>query len=77
VTDGPERDAATAAEERLLAHVEGLRDHPPEPTEQLVATIVSAARWQGAVRPYLDAAGALWGAAAIGFRVLADPRGQR
>lgn len=64
----------TAAEERLLAHVKGLRDHPPEPADELVAAIVSAARWQGAVRPYLDAAGGLWAAAAVGLGILAGGR---
>jgi hypothetical protein len=47
----------TPAEQRLLDHLGGLRDHPPEADEQLVNAVMSTVRWQAAVRPYLSAVG--------------------
>jgi hypothetical protein len=62
-------DAATPAEERLLDRLDELRRHPPEPAEDLGARVVRAARWQGALRPYALAAGALAASIADGGRV--------
>ena len=47
----------TPAEQRLLDHLGGLREHPPEADEQLVSAVMSSVRWQGAARPYLFAVG--------------------
>jgi hypothetical protein len=48
----------TSAEQRLLDHLGGLSEHPPEADEQLVPAVMRSVRWQGAVRPYLSAVGA-------------------
>ena len=34
------------AEERLLAHLESLREHPPEAGDRLVPGVIRTARWQ-------------------------------
>jgi hypothetical protein len=67
----------TPAEQRLLAHLEALREYPPEPDEQLVAAVIDTVRWQAAVRPYLSAAGVLATAFATGAAVLMGTGGQR
>jgi hypothetical protein len=77
MTDGIDSDAQTPAEERLLAYIETLREEPPESTGRLVAEIVRTARWQSALRPYLQVAGTLAGALVIAARVVVDPRAER
>jgi hypothetical protein len=67
----------TPAEQRLLAHLEGLREHPPEADERLVAAVIGTVRWQAAVRPYLSAVGVLATAFATGATVLMGTRGER
>jgi hypothetical protein len=67
----------TPAEQRLLAHLETLREHPPESDERLVAAVIATARWQAAARPYLSAAGVLATAFATGATVLLGARGGR
>jgi hypothetical protein len=47
----------TSAEERLLAHLGTLREHPPEADEQLTAAVIGTVQWQTTVRPYLSVAG--------------------
>jgi hypothetical protein len=47
----------TPAEQRLLDHLDGLREHPPEADEQLVGAVMRSVRWQAAVRPFLSAVG--------------------
>jgi hypothetical protein len=69
VSDDLHDDAATPAEERLLAHLEDLRRHPPEPVAELAAIVVRSARWQLVARPYLLAVGALAMSMAEGTRV--------
>jgi hypothetical protein len=70
VTDDGGRDAQTRAEDRLVRYLEDLREHPPQPDEGLVGAVLTAARWQGAVRPYFGAVGAIAGAFAEGARIL-------
>jgi hypothetical protein len=67
----------TPAEQRLLAHLEMLREHPPESDERLVAAVIDTVRWQAAVRPYLSAAGVLAAALATGATVLMGTRAER
>jgi hypothetical protein len=75
--DDSDRDAQTPAEERLVRYLEGLREHPPQPDEGLVAAVLNAARWQALVRPYLGAVGVLAGAFAQGARMLlGTPQGR-
>jgi hypothetical protein len=62
MTAGGGRDAQTVAEERLIRYLEGLREHPPQPDERLVAVVLNTARWQAAVRPYLGTVGVFAGA---------------
>ena len=45
------------AKERLLAHLDSLREHPPEPGDRLVPGVIRTARWQAAARPYMAAIG--------------------
>ena len=59
MSDALHGDADTPAEERLLAHLDDLRRHPPEPVAELASIVVRSARWQMAARPYLVAVGAL------------------
>jgi hypothetical protein len=47
----------TPDELRLLDHLSGLREHPPEADEELVTAVMRSVRWQGAARPYLFAVG--------------------
>jgi hypothetical protein len=56
----------TPAEQRLLDHLGGLREHPPEADEQLVHAVMSSVRWQASVRPYLSAVG-VFAAAFAGY----------
>jgi hypothetical protein len=70
VIDDGDRDAQTPAEERLVHYLEALREHPPQPDEGLVVAVLSAARWQAVVRPYLGAVGVLAAAFAQGARML-------
>lgn len=74
MSDDLHGDAATPAEERLLAHLDDLRRHPPEPVAELAAIVVRSARWQLAARPYLLAVGALAMSAAEGTRVALGAR---
>lgn len=67
----------TPDEQRLLAHLEALREHPPESDERLVAAVIATVRWQAAVRPYLSAAGVLATAFATGATVLMGTRAER
>jgi hypothetical protein len=67
----------TPAERRLLAHLEMLREHPPESDEPLVAAVIDTVRWQAAVRPYLSAVGVLATAMATGATVLMGTRAER
>ena len=62
-------DAQTPAEERLLVYLEGLREDPPRAGDELVATVVAAARWQALARPYLAAFGLFGPAFAVGVRM--------
>jgi hypothetical protein len=71
VTPEDDRDVQTPAEERLVRYLVGLREHPPRPDEKLVVAVLSAARWQAVVRPYLGAVGVLAGAFAEGARIIA------
>jgi hypothetical protein len=71
VTPEDDQDVQTPAEERLVRYLEGLREHPPRPDEGLVLAVLSAARWQAVVRPYLGAVGVLAGALADGARIIA------
>jgi hypothetical protein len=64
------RDAQSPAEERLVQYLDELREYPPQPDEALVGAVLTAARWQGAVRPYLGAVGLIAGAFAQGARIL-------
>ena len=54
-----ESDAPSAAELRLLHHLQVLRAHAPEPTAELLASVVGSVRWQREVRPYIVATGGL------------------
>ena len=67
----------TPAERRLLDHLGGLREHPPEADEQLVNAVMRSVRWQGAVRPYLSAAGGLATAFTTGATILMGIRSAR
>lgn len=68
-------DPLSPAEERLLAHVRTLQEQPPEPDDELLDSVLRAARWQLVLRPYLVAMGALASAFGIGVSVsLAAPR---
>jgi hypothetical protein len=63
------------AEQRLLAHLDGLREHPPEAGDRLVPAVIGTVRWQAAVRPYASAIGGLAAAFATGTTVLLGIRG--
>ena len=65
----------TAAEEHLLAHLESLREHPPEADEHLVRGVIRTARWQAAVRPYMSAVGGFATAFTTGATVLLGMKG--
>ena len=67
----------TPAERRLLAHLDGLREHPPVSDERLVAAVIGTARWQAAVRPYMSVAGILATAFATGATVLLGAGAER
>lgn len=67
----------TPAEQRLLTHLEALREHPPETDEQLVAAVIGTVRWQAAVRPYLSTVGVLATAFATGATVLMGTRAEQ
>jgi hypothetical protein len=54
-----ESAAASPTEERLLRHLRGLNEHPPEPDRTLPVVVIRKARWQAAVRPFAQAAGRL------------------
>jgi hypothetical protein len=71
------RDAQSPAEERLVRYLEDLREHPPQPDEALVGAVLTAARWQAAVRPYLGGVGLIAGAFAEGARILIGGRQRR
>jgi hypothetical protein len=62
------------AERRLLAYLDTLGTDPPEGPAALTARVVSSARWQRALRPYLGTAGGLIGAAGAAMRILIEPR---
>jgi hypothetical protein len=64
-------DHLSPAEERLLQHVSALRENAPEPSSALAAAVIRSARWQGAVRPFAQAAGMLIGAMGDSVRTLA------
>jgi hypothetical protein len=67
----PEGEASSPLEVRLLQHLDGLREHGPEPPSQLAASVISTARWQGTVRPFVQASGFLIGAMAESVRIMA------
>jgi hypothetical protein len=64
-------EGLSPAEERLLQHLHALRDDAPQPGAPLAASVVRGARWQGAVRPFAQAAGMLIGAVGDAVRILA------
>ena len=66
-------DGLSPAEDRLLQHLHALRDDAPEPDALLAAAVVRTARWQGAVRPFAQAAGMLIGALGDSVRIMAGP----
>jgi hypothetical protein len=70
-----EPDATSPAEERLLHHLRTLREHPPEPDSALAAVVIRTARWQGAVRPFAQAAGRLIAAMGDSARIMAGRAG--
>jgi Xaa-Pro aminopeptidase len=63
-------DPPSPAEQTLLAHLEGLREHPPAATADLVDAVMRTARWQAVVRPYLLTGGALASTVAVGLGML-------
>lgn len=63
------------AEERLLAHLESLREHPPEAGDRLVPGVIRTARWQAAARPYMAAIGGFATAFTTGATVLMGIKG--
>jgi hypothetical protein len=65
----------TSAEQRLLAHLESLREHPPEAGDRLVPGVIRTARWQAAVRPYMSAVGGLVAAFTTGATVFMGIKG--
>ena len=74
MTDDLSRDARSPAEQGLIEHLDSLGANPPEPPPGLTTRVVRTARWQSAVRPYLETAGGILGAAGSATRVLLDPR---
>lgn len=77
MSDELDMDPETPAEQRLLAYLEGLRDHPPQASGDLVAAVVRTARWQAVARPYLSALGTIAGALGAGVSMLMGTRGRR
>jgi hypothetical protein len=76
MNDTPKGNSETAAEQRLLAYLDGLRAHPPRPQANLVAAVMRTARWQAPARPYLAAMGSMAGAFGAGMTVLLGDRGR-
>ena len=76
MSDAPNGNSETAAERRLLAYLEALREDPPRPQADLVAGVMRTARWQGPARSYLAAMGSLAGALGVGMTVLLGDRGR-
>ena len=74
MTDDSGGDAQTPVERRLLDHLGSLRAHPPQAPENFAGSIVRAARWQAAARPYLDVAGGFGQAVATAMHLLLEPR---
>ncbi|MFL5839292.1 MAG: hypothetical protein ACJ77Z_02440 [Thermoleophilaceae bacterium] len=64
-------DGLSPAEDRLLQHLEALRDDAPEPGAPLAAAVIRRARWQGTVRPFAQSAGILIGAMGDCVRIMA------
>jgi hypothetical protein len=75
VSAGFDNEPLPPAEERLLAHVHALRDHPPKAGDELLESVLRTARWQVVLRPYLAAAGEL--ASAFGSGISASFAGPR
>lgn len=67
-------DAQTPVERRLLLHLGSLRAHPPHAPEYFAGNVVRTARWQAAVRPYLDAAGGFGQSVVTAMQVVLQPR---
>jgi hypothetical protein len=65
------------AEARLDEHLELLRATPPEPSTELTARVVRAARWQRAIRRPLVVAAQLASAALDGLGILMRTRSRR
>jgi hypothetical protein len=65
----------SSAEERLLAHLESLREHPPEAGDALVPGVIRTARWQATARPYMAAIGGFATAFTTGATVLMGIKG--
>jgi hypothetical protein len=64
-------EGRSPAENRLLQHLHALRDDAPEPGAPLAAAVIRGVRWQGAVRPFGQAAGMLIGAMGDSLRIMA------
>jgi hypothetical protein len=64
-------DGLSPPEERLLQHLYGLREDAPAPPAPLASVVIRSARWQGAVRPYLQAGGLLIGGMGESVRIMA------
>jgi hypothetical protein len=69
-------DAASPAEERLLRHLQALREHPPDPATALTDVVLRTARWQAAVRPFALAAGRLVGGMGDSARIMLGRAGR-
>lgn len=74
MTDDLGSGAEGPAERRLLAYLDTLGTDAPEAPAALTARVVSSARWQRAIRPYLGTAGGMIGAAGSAMRILLEPR---
>lgn len=75
MSDAPDGDELTAAEQRLLDYLEALRSRPPQADDEIVTTVVRAARWHALARPYLLAAGGMGAALVAAVAALAgSPR---